>query len=39
MSSSSESDNDSFPDTNKLKPYDLEHEIASSDLSLSSSRP
>ena len=26
-SSSSESDNDCFPDINKLKPYDLEPEI------------
>ena len=34
---SSESDNDSFPDINKLKPYDLEPEIASSELSSSSS--
>ena len=36
-SSSSESDNDSFPDINKLKPYDLEPEIASSELSSTSS--
>ena len=34
---SSESDNESFPDINKLKPYDLEPEIASSELSSSSS--
>ena len=33
---SSESDNDSFPDINKLKPYDLEPEIAC-ELSSSSS--
>ena len=36
-SSSSESDNDNFPDINKLKPYDLEPEIASSELSSTSS--
>ena len=36
-SSSSESDSDSFPDINKLKPYDLEPEIASSELSSTSS--
>ena len=36
-SSSSESDNDSFPDINKLKPYDLEPKIASSELSSTSS--
>ena len=35
-SSSSESDDDSFPDINKLKPYDLEPEIASSELSSTS---
>ena len=34
---SSESDNDSFPDINKLKPYDLEPEISSSELSSSRS--
>ena len=35
--SSSESDSDSFPDINKLKPYDLEPEIASNELSSTSS--
>ena len=34
---SCESDNDGFPDINKLKPYDLKPEIALSELSLSSS--
>ena len=34
---SSESDNDSFTDINKLKPYDLESEIASSELSSTNS--
>ena len=33
QSSSSESDNDSIPDIHKLQPYDLEPEIASSDVS------
>ena len=36
-SSSSESDNDCFPDINKLKPYHLEPEISSSELSSSRS--
>ena len=36
-SSSSESDNDCFPDINKLKLYDLEPEISSSELSSSCS--
>ena len=34
---SSSSDSDSFPDINKLKPYDVEPEIASSELSSTSS--
>ena len=36
-SSLSESDNDCFPDINKLKRYDLEPEISSSELSSSRS--
>ena len=36
-SSSSKSDNDCFPDINKLKPYDLDPEISSSELSSSRS--
>ena len=35
-SESDESGNESFPDLNKLKPYDLEPRISSSDLSSSS---
>ena len=37
QSSSSESDNDSIPDVHKLQPYDLEPEIASSDVSTTTS--
>ena len=37
QSSSSESDNDSIPDIHKLQPYDLEPEIASSDVSTTTS--
>ena len=37
QSSSSESDNDSIPDVHKLQPYDLEPEIASSDVSMTTS--
>ena len=37
QSSSSESDNDSIPDVHKLQPYDPEPEIASSDVSTTTS--